>query len=453
MYLCHSKLVFKTILAIGAISVTAPVQAAQLTDINETFLQSIRNTGTVTPEVARTGAIMYLSVYDAVNGIDLANNPHQGFQQYFTEPTAAPTNASKEAAAIAAAQEVLQSLYPEDNTFLSTSFNDLLSAIPDSSAKSAGISWGQSVAQQLLAVRSNDGANLSEPYTPNTSIGGFDGSWGSQQYRNVTPFSVGIDLSDFSASSPPDLTSNEYAEGLNEVKSLGEFDSVTRTEAQTEAAKFWQQAGGTTRPTGVAFEIAQNYTENQTLELQEEARLYGLVSLANIDAVIASWQEKALYQFWRPRDAIRSADLDGNPLTTADETWEAFRGEGRQGSSPEYLSGQGTLAGAWSTILTNFNGDDNFNFSLALDTLGSSTVRSFSSFSDAAREAGDSRVWLGTHFPFTIDESLRVGEDIGQFVFQSQLQPIAPVSIPENSSIIGLLMLGGIGIIKVSKNV
>ncbi len=82
MYLCHSKLVFKTILAIGAISVTAPVQAAQLTDINETFLQSIRNTGTVTPEVARTGAIMYLSVYDAVNGIDLANNPHQGFQQF-----------------------------------------------------------------------------------------------------------------------------------------------------------------------------------------------------------------------------------------------------------------------------------------------------------------------------------------------------------------------------------
>ena len=80
---------------------------------------------------------------------------------------------------------------------------------------------------------------------------------------------------------------------------------------------------------------------------------------------------KHYIEFWRPRDAIRSADLDGNSLTTVDSQWEAFRGAGRQGSSPEYLSGQATFAGAWSTVLANFNGDDNFNFSLALDTLGS----------------------------------------------------------------------------------
>ncbi len=443
MYSCHSRLKLKTILAIAVTLIATPVQAAKLADINETFLQSIRNTGAGTPEVARSGAIVYLSVYDAVNGIDLANNPNQGFQQYFTAPTAAPTNASREAAAVAAAIEVLQSLYPQDNAFLSTSFSNLLTTIPDSSAKSAGISWGQSVAKQLLALRSSDGANVNEPYIPTNNIGVFDGSWGSQQYRNVAPFSVGIDISTFSASGPPALTSEEYAQGFNEVKSLGELNSLTRTAAQTEAAKFWQQAGGTTRPTGVAFEMAQTYTESQTLELQEEARLYGLVSLANIDAVIAAWQDKALYEFWRPRDAIRSADLDGNPLTTLDSQWEAFRGVGRQGSSPEYISGQATFAGAWSTILANFNGDDNFSFSLALDTLGSSTVRSFSSFSVAATEAGDSRVWLGTHFPFTIDDSLAVGEDIGQFVFPTQLQPIEPISTPEPSSIVGLLMLGG----------
>ncbi|NET55876.1 MAG: vanadium-dependent haloperoxidase [Symploca sp. SIO2E6] len=448
MYAYRFRLLSKTILATAAINIFNPAQAAVLGNINEIFLQSIRNTGTVTPEVARTGALVYLSVYDAINGIDLANNPNQGFEQYFTE-IIAPTNASQESAAIAAAQEVLQSLYPEDNAFLDTSFNNLLNTIPDTSSKTIGINWGQSVAQQLLALRSDDGANLSDPYTPNTSIGGFDGSWGSQQYRNVTPFSVGIDLSDFTASSPPELTSYEYAQGLNEVQSLGELHSVTRSADQSQAAKFWQQAGGTSRPTGVAFEIANTYAQSQTLTLQEEARLFGLVSLANIDATIATWQNKALYDFWRPRDAIRSADLDGNPLTTVDSEWEAFRGIGSQGSSPEYTSGQSTFAGAWSTVLRNFNGDNNFDFDLTLDTLGPETVRSFASFSEAAREAGNSRVWLGTHFSFTVDESLKVGENLGQFVFSSQLQPIQPASVPGYSSIVALLMFGGMGMLKI----
>ena len=442
MYSWNKGHLLKTSLIGAAMLITVPVQAASIGEINNIFLQSIRNTGAGTPDVARSGAIAYLSVYDAINGIDLANNPNQGFQQYFVDSTTAPITASKEAAAIAAAQEVLQSLYPQDNVFLTTAFGNLLDAIPDSSAKAIGINWGQSVAQQLLALRSNDGADVSDPYIPNTDIGGFDGSWGSRQYRNVDPFSIGIDTSVFSNGAPPDLTSVEYADGLNEVQSLGELNSLTRSDDQSETAKFWQQAGGTSRPTGIAFEITQIYSESQALEIEEEARLFGLVSLANIDATITAWQDKALYEFWRPRDAIRSANLDGNSLTTVDSQWEAFRGAGRQGSSPEYLSGQATFAGAWSTVLANFNGDDNFNFSLALDTLGPGTVRSFSAFSEAAKEAGDSRVWLGTHFPFTIDDSLIVGQGIGQFVSQTQLQPLETVPIPESSSGAGLLMFG-----------
>ncbi|NES86950.1 MAG: hypothetical protein F6K10_39645 [Moorea sp. SIO2B7] len=152
MHSCYNRLLFKTSLAVAVTLIAAPVQAATLGKINETFLQSVRNTGAGTPDVARSGAIVYLSVYDAVNGIHLANNPNQGFQQYLIEPTTAPINASKEAAAVAAAQEVLQSLYPQDNAFLNASFGNLLTTIPDSSAKTAGISWGQ----QIAAARCRD---------------------------------------------------------------------------------------------------------------------------------------------------------------------------------------------------------------------------------------------------------------------------------------------------------
>jgi len=430
-----------------------------LEDINQIFLDTMRANGSGTAEVARTGAILYTSIFDSVNGIS-SGKRKQSYRQYSVDALNAPRHASQYAAALAASREVLSSLYPGDTSI--DRLDDLLDDIPNGKPQRLGLEWGTAVAQEIISEREGDGSADSVPYQPNLDIGGFDGDWGSAQYATVTPFSEGFELGDFESDGPPSLSSQEYADSFNEVKQLGSLDSSVRSDDQSEAAKFWQQASDTSRPTGIAFEVTEAYADRTTLSLQDEARLFALVGISNLDSLTAAWDAKAEYEFWRPRDAIRSADADGNDLTTADSAWEAFRGEGNQGGSPEYLSGMGVFAGAWSQVLTEFDQDytdhrnhsfggrsydpfgieyssyygdrhqpslssensSEFSFDLALDTLGSDVVRSYDSFEEAAQEAANSRVWLGTHFGFTADDSLEIGQEVGTFIYDTQLQQV-----------------------------
>lgn len=430
-----------------------PRRDSYLEDINRIFLETMRDNEAGTTDVARSGAILYTSIFDAVNGISSAKNRTKSYGQYSVDASGAPRRASQYAAALAASREVLSTLYPGDANL--ERLDDLLDDIPQNRRQSQGLEWGRQVAQEILSERENDGSSDSVPYEPNTDIGGFDGSWGSKQFATADPFSKDFELSNFETSGPPALDSEEYAHSLAEVQFLGSLDSSVRTEDQSEAAKFWRQSSGTSRPTGIAFEVTEEYADSTRLSLQDEARLFALVSIANVDSAVVAWDAKAENEFWRPRDAIRSADADGNDFTVANPDWEPFNGEENQGSSPEYLSGMGTFAGAWSQVLTEFDQDitdgranpwrhryddgmydylcnpkgpvkrdKGFSFDLNLDTLGFEVVRSFDSFKEAAQEAANSRIWLGTHFGFTLEDSLEVGQEVGSFVYNTQLQPV-----------------------------
>jgi hypothetical protein len=71
-----------------------------------------------------------------------------------------------DAAAIAAAHYVLVQLYPAAQVTLDASFAASLAAIPDGNPKTAGVTWGESVAQQIVALRTNDGSATVVPYVP-----------------------------------------------------------------------------------------------------------------------------------------------------------------------------------------------------------------------------------------------------------------------------------------------
>ncbi|MEL6334375.1 MAG: hypothetical protein AAFQ76_17505, partial [Cyanobacteria bacterium J06626_26] len=320
---------------------------------NTVFLQAAQDAGAGTPVVARLGAILNLSIYDSVNGLNRQNDWGTQYEQYAVDFEDAPElksgrrSTAQDAAAIGAAHEALVNLLPDQRTSFDVQLIDSLRTVSKREGVTQGFKWGRSVSTSILELRADDGSDASDPYTPRTEIGGYDGTWGSQQYRNVTPFAI-ESVDQFEVDGPPDLTSEEYAESFDEVKRLGELNSTERTEDQSEAAKFWQQAGGTTRPTGTWFKITTEYDENVDLTTSEASRLFALTGLAIADSVVFVWDTKADFAFWRPRDAVRSADLDGNPLTEADTNWEAFRGVGNQGSSPDYLSGQGTFSGAGS---------------------------------------------------------------------------------------------------------
>ena len=234
------------------------------------------------------------------------------------------------------------------------------------------------------------------------------------------PFAI-ADHSQFRPPGPPSLDSSKWAADYNEVKALGAAVGSTRTPDQTEIAQFWADGAGTETPPGHWNHIAQDVGAAQGNTLEQNARLFALLNIAMADAGICAWDAKYTYHNWRPVTAIRNGDTDGNPATEPDPGWSSFI---VTPPFPDYVSGHSTFSSAAATVLALFYGTDAISFQTGSDFLPG-VVRSFSSFSAAANEAADSRVYGGIHFRFASDDGLAAGLSIGEWTFTHYLQPKA----------------------------
>jgi hypothetical protein len=143
--------------------------------------------------------------------------------------------------------------------------------------------------------------------------------------------------------------------------------------------------------------------------------------MAGADAIIAGFNTKYVYNFWRPITAIRAADTDGNPLTTADPAWTPLVATP---AHPDYNSNHALYSSAAATVLASFFDDDDLNFSLTTSTSPGSAVRSYHSFSQAADECGRARIYVGFHFRAAVEDGLKQGRHIGNWTFRKFLTPI-----------------------------
>ena len=229
----------------------------------------------------------------------------------------------------------------------------------------------------------------------------------------MTPF-VLRSSSQYRPKRPYDLQSKKYAADFNEVKSLGAVNSTTRTTDQTEIALFWVEGS----PQGWN-RIARALSARSGLDLWQSARLFGLLNLASADAYIADFENKYFDEFWRPISAIRAADTDDNPETIADPNWDSLVGTP---PAPDYPSGHSGQGGAMSEVLARFFGDA-VSFRTT-STTQPGVTRSFASFSQAARENGNSRVYIGFHFRHAVIEGIKLGTRVGTVAFNHYLRPV-----------------------------
>ena len=202
------------------------------------------------------------------------------------------------------------------------------------------------------------------PTPPNFPAPAFT-TWGQ-----VTPFV--LDRGDqFRPAPPPALTSDAYAAAVNEVQSLGSATSTTRTAEQTEIGKFWS-------PPIQNFwnQIAQTVALAHHSDLPTTARLFATLNLSFADSAIAFYDAKYTYRLWRPVTAIRLADTDGNPDTTADPNWVPLARN--TPADPSYPGAHSTLSAAAADVLAAFYGN-NQQFSVTSPELPGAT-RSFASF-------------------------------------------------------------------------
>ncbi|PYL00664.1 MAG: hypothetical protein DME19_04305 [Verrucomicrobia bacterium] len=403
--------------ALAVLFAAVMTRADVVTDWNNAALDAIRAGKTPPPIASRALAILHSSIYDAVNGITRTH------EAYFV-PSAVPASASREAAASAAAHKALVALFPSAASSFDQLNASILLGIQDSPHKSAGVAWGESVADQILARRADDGSSAT--VSPPSSSG--PGSWVPTPPANaayllphwgfITPFAT-TDHLQFRPPGPPALNSAKYAADCNEVKALGRAVGSTRTADQSQIALFWADGAGTETPPGHWNSIAQEVGAAHGNTLEQNARLFALMNIAMADAAICAWDAKYTFNFWRPVTAIRNSDLDGNAATDPDPAWTSFI---VTPPFPDYVSGHSTFSGAASAVLAMFYGTDNISFTTGSDFLPG-VQRNFNSFSAAADEAAVSRLYGGIHFRSANEDGLYSGLSIGDWTFTHYLQP------------------------------
>lgn len=382
------------------------------------------------PEVARALALVHVAMFDAINAIE------GGYEPYLTLDRSSLPNdistASTIAAAATAAHDVAVWLYPQarEQAVWTASLAESLGTVPEGAAKQRGIDVGRVVAAALIAARFNDGANA----TSNYNTGNQPGQWNRTapghlppmlpHWGNVKPLAVD-DMSIYLPAPPPALNSEAYADAVDEVMRLGGINSNERTTDQTQIAVFWADGGGTATPPGHWNRIAAMTSLASGESTLQRSRALALLNLAMADVGIASWDAKYKFDLWRPIDAIRRADEDGNANTTSDKQWLPLI---TTPPFPAYTSGHSSFSGAAATVLTSLYGQ-NVPFASTSDNhtgltqkpLSTSVTRQFSGFWDAANEASMSRVYGGIHFKFDCTVGLEAGQAIGAFVIQNRL--------------------------------
>jgi membrane-associated phospholipid phosphatase len=354
----------------------------------------------------RSLAILQAAEYDAVVSITHAAPP-------YLFSVRARHGSRPDAAADQAAHDVLAALYPTQKSGLDQLLVTQLAAIPDSPGKQRGIQVGATVASLLVGFRASDGSAVTPPpFVPGTNPGDYRPTppnfpapvftnWGT-----VTPFVLNIG-SQFRPAPPPPVTSAAYAAALNQVESLGQNSSTTRTADETTLAKFW----GAAPIWNVWNEIAQKLAVARHSSLERTVTVFENLDLAVADATIAMYDGKYHYLVWRPVTAIQLGNTIGNPGITGNPTWLPLA---VTAADPSYPGAHATISEAAATVLRAFYGNEQ---QLAVTSDGDPGVtRSFDSFQAAASEATLSRLFAGQHTMIDLVAGQQLGRQVARFV-------------------------------------
>ena len=415
-----------------AVAVTASLSVASAKPPKPTAVPPdavlIWNTNTVnavrasTPTKFQTDGMVYMSyvqaaVYDAVTKIEGRYQPYHDFT------VAVGPGASVQAAVAAAARTTLDYYLPDQQSVVDAQYTAYIASL--SGNVSGGVAVGEAAAQDIIAFRTGDGLKAATP-----SYGGIGpilpGQWQLQPNQAVqTPWLATMrpflleQASQFRAGPPPSLTTHRYAKDLNETEAYGALNSTVRTSEQKAIAYFW-----------VGNNINQYNQTMQTvvgqhgMDLVDAAHLLAIGEIVATDAGIACYDSKFFYQFWRPITAIRNADKDGNPDTTADPAWQALLGVP---GHPEYPSQHGCFTAGFSDALAAALHTKHLDVTMPGGENGSSvltTTQHFNDVDDMQDQVVDARVWLGFHFRNSVKQGEMLGNRVAGWELKRYFKPV-----------------------------
>ncbi|MCC5907655.1 MAG: vanadium-dependent haloperoxidase [Balneolaceae bacterium] len=336
-------------------------------------------------------AIVQTSVYEAVNSIS-GND---------SEP-----DASVEAAIAAANHTALSALVPAMEEMIESLYQKVLAKIGSGPDKNAGIKAGQKAAEEILAERADLGEAAEEAYRPYTSPGNYVPTTipaGPQWFKR--DLWLMDDPDQFRPDGPPELSSEEWASNLNEVKAYGGKNSDQRNSEQTEIARFWEK----THPF-IYHGLVRSFTGQSGRNVLQDARLFAAATQAMDDALTAIMDAKYEYHFWRPITAIRNADQDGNEATDRDPEWTSLI---EAPMHPEYPCAHCVLAGALGTVLEAEIGTDDVTLKTSSKTADGED-RSYETVQEFMEEVEQARIYGGVHYRISNETGTEMGIEVGE---------------------------------------
>ena len=387
--------------------------AAVISDWNATGLKTMMGDARRAPqEWGLYLAFMHAAMYDAVVGVE-------GRYQPYVFHDRAPRGTSATAAAAAAAHKILETYEPYAQSSLDAALAASLAGIPDGSAKTNGVAFGELMASKIIALRANDGRNAPVFFTTPPAPGVWRPTppgflpMAVPWFGGVTPLLV-RSATQFAPPPPPALTSRRYTRDFNEVKAVGRDTSTVRTAGQTAIALFFSGNAFTQFNTAL-----QDQAAKRRLDIVRSARMFAAVDMTVADAVITTWRAKLFYGTWRPSTAIQLADTDGNPATSPDPTWTPLV---VNPNYPEYSSGYNAAAGSFSRALEELFGR-HLNLTL-ISTAVPGATRGYDSGAALRADVVNARVWLGIHFRFADIAGRNLGVSVANWTLDHYFQPV-----------------------------
>jgi hypothetical protein len=389
----------------------SPSDASMITDWNQIAVNTIVNDPPIMghPQTLLYMGLFQAAVYDAVVGIEGRYEPYRFDQR-------APHPSSAQAAAVAAAHELLVTYFSYNRATLDTDYASSLAQIPDGKAKTNGIAFGIRAADNLIALRAHDGRDapilFTQPPAPGVwrpTLPAFV-SMLDPWLGFVTPLLVKSAFQ-FAPPPPPTLTSLQYTTDFIESKAYGSATSTVRTPEQTATAQFFS-----TNPVVLFNAGMRDQVTVRNLDLVDAARMFAGADMSVADAIITVWRAKYDYGFWRPITAINLADTDGNPLTIADPTWGPLI---PTPAYPEYPSGYNSFAASVTGSLEKMFHTRHLNLTLVS---AAGVVRQYDTGAAVRADVVNARIWQGIHFRSADEASRNLGVALSQWVVDRYFQ-------------------------------
>ena len=272
-------------------------------------------------------------------------------------------------------------------------------------------------------MRANDGLEAEENYRPVTTPGVYVPTIVPlfSTSSAVTPWVIGSG-SQFRPPPPPTFTSEIWTKDLNEIRDLGSRNSTKRTAEQTAIGRFWFLVGPRTYNP-----IVRQVAMAKDMDIVDCARLFALVTMAGSDALIAVFDAKYAYNFWRPITAIRNADQTNNDRTPRDASWLPL---GDTPMHPEYPCAHCITSAAVAAVVRGVVGDEVEEISLTSPTAPGVT-RKWTRLQDYTDEVSMARIYAGFHYRFSTEVGQEMGRKIGELTSATQMRRVsAPAANP-----------------------